>query len=313
MQAAVAERPAAVRPFPGPGHGVLFPVNLNDQDRLHRSLGPDKLEPVVELVLDSERRQTSRDGVFLGRRGIGLDHLILAIRPAVARAEQCQESVDVLGVLAAHAPMQNAQPGPVLRRGLQGGQALVVGLDPLRPLGHEQDDAVGPLDQLWSVLPFAVGLDERRFDPLDRLQDLFKYLEAVHVLVGRRRVTVGPLADKQQLFRSIGDGRRANEKQRTHYCVTTHSVSSASSCSFARTASASWYRNNSRSVRSELIDITSPCPTVTIRKPTFAASNSPTTKPSQTPGPLFPCMPCNRSTRTAAETTSPMTSTVIAT
>ena len=173
----------------------------------------------------SKRTQANGDGVLFDRRDVGLDDLILAIRPAVAAAEERDEPVDILGVLAAHRPVQATQPGPAFRRTFERRHSLFILLHPLRAFGDKQHDRVGPVDQFRAILPLAVGLHERDFDPLGRLEDFLKHLEAVHVFVRRRRMAVGALADEEELLRGVGESgiaamrKRSNERTANMMCI----------------------------------------------------------------------------------------------
>ena len=139
MQPAEAEGAATVRPFPRPGGRFLPPVNPRPEQRADAALGPDELQAVVELLLDGEVPDASRDWVPRVGDGDGrLDDLVLAVRAAVARAKQRDERLDVGGVLRAHAPMDDRQTSAPFGQLGEGRAALGIGIQPFRTFGNEQ-------------------------------------------------------------------------------------------------------------------------------------------------------------------------------
>src|SRR5689334_8113124 len=89
VQAAEAERTAAVGTLPAPRHRLRPVVDRHPQQRMNGVPALDELEAVVKLVLDAEILDARHDRMLAIRDGgIRFENFVLAIRAAVTAAEQ---------------------------------------------------------------------------------------------------------------------------------------------------------------------------------------------------------------------------------
>ena len=101
----------------------------------------------------------------------------------MAASKQLNEWLNGRSFARPHSPMKTTQPAPPFGEPLESRQSFGIVADPFGTFRQEDDNSVGPIEQLGSVVPRVVGLYEDDLKVVPTLQEASNDSLSRHVFV----------------------------------------------------------------------------------------------------------------------------------